>query len=159
VLRLRSRFDFTVRDALRAAGVEEFLPTYSRTTRWSDRTNVTTRPLFSGYCFARFDAADKARVFVRGVVEILSIDQAPIPISDDVIEDLRRVVESPAPCSPCAYVVGERVRVKSGPFAGILAIVTRTQGETTLTLPIEILGRAVSVQIDTRDVARGGATS
>lgn len=115
---------------------------------------LTTRPLFTGYIFAQFDANAAAQQILRvyGVVQILSVDQKPVAISDDEIAILRRVVESPAPVSPCAYVVGETVRVKTGPFAGVDGVITRIRGAATLTIPIEILGRAVSVAIDVADV-------
>jgi transcriptional antiterminator RfaH len=152
-LRLRSRHEFAVRDSLRAANVTEFLPTITVESRWTDRIAIVTRPLFTGYIFARFAAPDAAQVLqTRGVVQILSVDLRPVPISDAVIADLRRAVESPAPISLCAYVAGETVRVKSGPFTGVAGVISRVKGATTLTIPVEILGRAVSVQIDAADV-------
>jgi transcription antitermination factor NusG len=152
-LRLRSRQEFAVREALRAEGVEEFLPTFVTESQWTDRTVKVERPLFAGYSFARFVALDASRILqTRGVVEILSINQRPIPLSDEVIADLRRVVESPAPVSLCPYVAGETVRVKSGPFAGVSGVIARVKGGATLTIPVEILGRAVNVAIDAADV-------
>lgn len=152
-LRHLSNRVFAVRDALRAAGVTEFLPTYPVETRWTDRTKTTERPLFAGYIFARFDPAHASAILrTRGVFQILSIDQVPVPISDDVIETLRRVVESPRAVACCPYVAGVMVTVERGPFAGRAGVVTRTQGLTTLTIPVEILGRSVSVQIDAADV-------
>lgn len=151
-LRTRSRHEFSVRDELALLGIERFLPTYTETTRWTDRNTVTTRPLFAGYIFARFDPLARASVFVaRGVVEILSLDQRPVPIPDDEIAALKRAVDSPAAFERVPYVAGSTVRIESGPFAGISGIVTRTQGSATLTIPITILGRAVSVRIDAAD--------
>jgi transcription antitermination factor NusG len=156
VLRTRSRFEFAVRDQLRGADIEEFLPVYREEIRWSDRTQTTTRPLFAGYIFCRFDPSDadsKTTVLqTRGFVTILSLDSEPVPIPDECIADLRRIADSPVSCSPCAYVVGERVRVERGPFAGIEGVVTRVKGVSTLTVPIEIMCRSVSVQIDAADV-------
>jgi len=152
----RSRHEFAARDALRAHGTEAFLPTWRETVAWTDRKTVTERPLFTGYLFARFDPAVHGAILAtRGVVRILSLDQKPVPISDDVIEDLQRIVLSPVACSPCAYVAGDQVTVRRGPFAGVTGVISRVKGATTLTIPVEILGRAVSVQIDAADVAAG----
>jgi transcriptional antiterminator RfaH len=152
--RLRSRADFAVRDALAALSIETFCPTCQTETRWSDRTNLTTRPLFAGYIFAHFDRAARDLVLsTRGVVQILGIN-GPEPISDDVIRDLRRVCESPAPLSLCAYVAGESVRVRTGPFAGVEGVVSRVKGGAILTIPVAILGRSVSVSIDAADVEK-----
>lgn len=152
-LRLRSRADFTVRDELTAAGIEAFCPTFEVTTRWTDRERTTTRPLFAGYLFARFDRTEAARILqTRGVVQILGTDNTPAEIDDSVIADLRRAVANPKRVAPCPYVAGAAVTVSRGPFAGVTGVVSRVTGATLLSIPIAILGRSVSVQIDAADV-------
>ncbi len=153
-LRVRSRADSAVRSALSTAGVEAWAPTYDEKVAWTDRTQVVTRPLFAGYVFARFSRSDAASVAqTRGVVGILGTGNNEYSeIDDGVIENLKRVAALPADVSPGAYVAGEAVRVARGPFAGIIACVMRVKGATVLTIPVPILGRSVSVQIDAADV-------
>jgi transcription antitermination factor NusG len=50
-------------------------------------------------------------------------------------------------------VAGASVTVSRGPFAGRTGIVTRTQGNTLLSIPLELLGRMVTVQISADDVS------
>jgi transcription termination/antitermination protein NusG len=152
-LRTRSRFEFAVRDQFRATGIEEFLPVVMQESRWTDRTVQVTRPLFPGYIFVRCAPGDLLAVLmVRGVVQILGmVAGEPESVSDSVIADLRRAVESPT-LSLCAYVAGETVTIARGPFAGVTGVVIRVKGAATLTIPVEILGRSVSVAIDVADV-------
>lgn len=152
VLRCRSRTEFQVRDELRHEGIETFLPTWKETVKWSDRQTVTERPLFTGYIFARFAASDRA-VFVRGVVEILSLDQKPVSVPDDVVEAIQLAVLSPRPVVCCPYVAGAPVTVSRGPFAGRTGVVIRVKGATTLYIPVELLGRSVPVEINAKDVS------
>jgi transcription antitermination factor NusG len=154
-IRTRSRFEFAVKDELNRRNIEAWLPTFREESRWSDRVAVVTRPLFPGYLFARAPVhrANSIRS-TRGVADILSIDQQPVPVSDEEIENLRRLVDSPKGAKSCPYVAGSRVRVKSGPFAGVEGVITRVKNAATLTIPVEILGRSVSVEIDIADVAR-----
>jgi transcription elongation factor/antiterminator RfaH len=154
-LRTRSRFEFAARDELNRRNIDAWLPTFTEESRWSDRVQLVTRPLFPGYLFARFNLsiANQIRI-TRGVVEILSIDQKPVLISDDEVATLRRIVESPVPVKSCPYVVGSRVSVARGPFAGVSGVISRIKGSTTLTIPVEILGRSVAVSIDTADVEK-----
>jgi transcription antitermination factor NusG len=149
---LRSRADFQVRDRLRAAGIEEFLPTREETSRWTDRIARVTRPLFPGYCFAR-SLAESAPDLIRiqGVVQVLGIP-APEPIPDREIANLQRLAATSAAVALCPYVAGEMVTVARGPFAGVSGVVTRTEGSTRLVISIEILRRAVSVHIDAEDL-------
>lgn len=153
-LRLRNRFEFAVQEQLRQQEIGEFLPTLTQETRWSDRTSVTTRPLFPGYIFARFDPATRADVLrIRGVVQILSVDQQPVAIPDDQVANLQRFVSAAARIAPGPYVaVGATVRVARGPFAGVEGLVTRTKGAVSLTISVELLGRSVSVALNPADV-------
>jgi transcription antitermination factor NusG len=85
------------------------------------------------------------------VVHVLSVDQKPVPIPDKVIEDLRRVVVS-RNAAPAPIVAGAEVTIQRGPFVGVTGKVSSVRGKTLLTIPIAMLGRAVSVQIDAADV-------
>lgn len=157
-LRHLSNRAFAVRDALRQAGIESFLPTYAVETRWSDRTKRSQHPLFPGYIFARFDAANAAGILrtTRGVYEILSVDNHPEPVPDDVIQNLQRLAAlGGGKVARCPYVAGVTITVERGPFAGVCGVVTRTQGvpgQVKLRIPVQILGRAVSVELDAADV-------
>src|SRR3989337_1036719 len=51
----RSRHEARVFDQLTERGVEAFLPTITRWSRWKDRKKRIDWPLFPGYCFARID--------------------------------------------------------------------------------------------------------
>jgi transcription antitermination factor NusG len=154
-VRVRSNTEFRVRDRMNAAGIAEYLPTYDETVRWTDRTKLVTRPLFPGYIFVRIDRflAAAEVLATAAVIQILGANELS-SIPDHVIADLRRVVESPAPVACCPYVAGVRVRVKRGPWTGMIGVVERTRGATLLWIPIEILGRSVSVPIDTADVEK-----
>lgn len=147
-----SRREFQVAEALRGEGVEAWLPTRTVETRWSDRTKLTTHPLFSGYLFARFAAREASRIRqTRGVFAILGLDHEPVPIPDAEIANLQRITASSA-AAACPYVAGCTITVARGPFAGVSGVVTRTRGAAVLSIPIEILGRSVSVEIDAADV-------
>lgn len=152
-LRVTSRHEFSVDRALRGAGVESFVPVYREETSWTDRTSLTTRPLFAGYAFARFDPSEAPAVLqARGVVQILGVGR-PEAIPDEVIAGLRFADGRRAKSVPyCPHVAGDVVTVARGPFAGLTGEISRVRGATMLTIPVEILGRAVSVQIDAADV-------
>jgi transcriptional antiterminator NusG len=157
-IQTRSKFEFQVRDQLRGEGFEEFLPTWDERVKWSDREKVTTRPLFPGYIFGRFDLEDAPLIRqLRGIVTILSSDQIPISIPDCEIADLRQVIESSVPSPLGAYVVGGKVTVKSGSFAGQSAVISRIKGGTLLTLLLPIFGRPTPVEIESADVKMADA--
>lgn len=152
-IQTRSCFEFSVREQLRSEGFEEFLPTWDERVKWSDREKVTTRALFPGYIFGRFDPADAPLIRqLRGIVTILSTDQIPVSIPDDEIADLRQVIEHPVTDARCPYVAGARVTVAKGNFAGQSAVISRIKGGTLLTLLLPIFGRDTPVEIESADV-------
>jgi transcription antitermination factor NusG len=151
-VRVSSGKENAVSQALRVNGIPEFLPTFTERIQWSDRTKVTQRALFTGYVFACFDRIDGASAIfgASGVLQILGTDELS-SISADEIANLRIVCVSPL-AKAVPYVPGLSLRVKSGPFAGVEGIITRVKGATLLTIPVEILGRSVAVEIDAADV-------
>src|SRR5687768_10948144 len=91
----RSRHEKLVREQLQQKHVEVFLPTITKWSRWKDRKKKIDWPLFPGYCFARFDVADRLPVLkCEGVVTIIGTDGMPSPIPAIEIEGIRQLIES-----------------------------------------------------------------
>ena len=77
-VRVRSRFEFVTSAVLEEKGYETFLPSYRSRRAWSDRMKEVEIPLFPGYLFCRFDAADPYRVLNSpGVVNVISVGPSP----------------------------------------------------------------------------------
>ena len=111
-LRTRYRHEHLVRDQLLAKGIEPFLPTVARWSRWRDRKKRIQWPLFEGYCFARFGSALRVSVLsCAGVIEIVSSEKRPAAIPDHEIEGIRRLVTSGLEYDPHPFL---RDKVKDG---------------------------------------------
>ena len=153
-----SNAEFVVEDALRGYGIESFLPTWTEVTQWSDRKKTIQRPLFPGYLFARCDQSGNERgprreiLRIAGVIEVLPNNLSPSPVDPADIENIRRVLSAGYPAIPCPYITGEVVAIESGPLAGVKGIVQRTKNGTRVVVKIEMLKRAVSVEIDFKDL-------
>ena len=150
----RSRHEPVVCRELAGKGVETFLPTVMRVSRWSDRKKRIAWPLFPGYCFARFDRDALSQVVKStGVVAVLSNEHGPVPIPRAEIEALQRVVASGLAYDPCPELVpGSRVRVLSGPLAGVVGRLVRKGPEEVLILSVEMLNSGARVQVSAWDV-------
>jgi transcription antitermination factor NusG len=64
VLHVLSNHEKRVAQHLVVRSVEHYLPLYSERVKWTDRTVVAQRPLFSGYVFARFTPQCRVSVIV-----------------------------------------------------------------------------------------------
>ena len=150
----RSRHEQVVRDQLTQKRIERFLPTVTRWSHWKDRKKQIDWPLFPGYCFARFDPESRLRVLTcSGVVTIVGFDKVPAPIPEQEIESIRRLVESELAYDPCPLIhEGIMVEVTHGPLKGVVGRLQRKGGHARLVLSVELIGQAVSAEVDASDV-------
>lgn len=151
----RSRHERLVCHELGLRQVEAFLPTVARWSVWKDRKKQVDWPLFPGYCFARFDDAE--RFLVRtcaGVAAVVSFDGEPAAIPDGEIENIRRLVASDLRYDPCPFIhEGALVRVIHGSLTGVVGRLVRKGSHAHLVLSVELVNSAVSVQVDACDVS------
>jgi len=145
---------FTIQAALERRGIETYLPVFTVEVKWSDRVKVVERPLFPGYVIARFSLTAAPEILaIAGVIQILNNNLHPEAIDDAEIASLRRVLADVLrPSEPCAFALGEKVRIESGPLAGVTGMVVRTKGQQRLVIGISLLNRAVAVELDAADV-------
>jgi transcription antitermination factor NusG len=150
----RSRHEQVVRDQLESKGIEAFLPVVTRWSRWKDRKKQIAWPLFPGYCFARFDPRERLPILTStGVVNIVSFNGDIVPIPDDEIDGIRRVVASELPYDPVPFIrEGTTVEVTHGPLKGVRGRLVRKGSQARLILAVDLIGQAVSVEVDAADV-------
>ncbi len=150
----RSRHEQTVREQLERKGYEAFLPTFPKWSRWKDRKKKIDWPLFPGYCFARFGADERLPILkCTGVVSIVSFDGEIAPIPEVEIDAIRRVVESDLQYDPCPLIKeGAMVEVTHGPLKGVHGRLVRKGAHARLILAVDLIGQAVSVEVDAADV-------
>ena len=114
-----------------------------------------TEAMFPGYVFARFHYfSDYRRIqATRGVVKVVSFGDAPARVSAEIIGELRNAVQDQETIviEP-SVAVGEEVKVVSGPFRGLSAVVSRVMpARARVAVLLEVLGmeREVEVSFDT----------
>jgi len=150
----RSRHEQVVREQLEQKRIEVFLPTVTKWSRWKDRKKKIDWPLFPGYCFARFDPRERLPIVkCTGVVSIISFEGEPAPISDVEISGIRQLVESDLAYDPCPMIrEGMMVEVMHGPLRGVVGRLVRKNEKARLVLSVDLIGQAVSVEVDAADV-------
>ena len=150
----RSRHEQVVREQLERKHIEAFLPTVTKWSRWKDRKKKIDWPLFPGYCFARFDVHERLPVLkCAGVVNIISFEGEPAPIPEHEIDGIRQLVESDLAYDPCPLIKeGMMVEVVHGPLRGVIGRLVRKNEKARLVLSVDLIGQAVSVEVDAADV-------
>jgi transcription antitermination factor NusG len=148
-----ARHEKRVAEQLERKSVECFLPLYEAVHRWKDRKARVRLPLFPGYVFVRIPLRERLRVLeIPSVVHLVGTTSQPTELPDLEIDSLRSGLHA-LRIEPCPYLkVGDRVRVKYGPLAGLEGILLRKRDSFRLVLSIDIIMRSVAVEIDAADI-------
>ena len=136
-------------------GIEAFLPTVTRWSRWKDRRKSVDWPLFPGYCFARFEPTQRLSILkCAGVVSIVSFDGDIAAIPDFEIDGIRRLVDERAAIRslPVHLARGRWSKSSHGPLKGVVGRLLRKGAHARLVLAVDLIGQAVSVEVDAADV-------
>jgi transcription antitermination factor NusG len=155
-LHAKHQHEKSITSILVEKGFEVFCPTYAEVHRWKDRKKEVTLPLFPGYLFLANGLDRKLDVLsTPGVCAIVSFGNTPALVSPSEIEAIRRATLASRTIEPHPFLKeGDKVRLKSGPLAGIEGILQKRKEGYRLVLSVELLGRSVSVEVEQCDIRR-----
>jgi transcription antitermination factor NusG len=141
---------------LNERGVETFLPVYRESHLWKNGVrSIVEIPLFAGYLFVHIRAAEKLKVLqTPSIASLVGTAGIPTPIDDEEVASLRKsaLISS---SRPHPYLcAGDRVRIKSGPLAGMEGALVSFKNHWRLVIAMELLRQAISVEVDIGDVER-----
>lgn len=154
-LQVRIRHEQVVADLLRFKGYEEFLPTYKR--KRNGHCDIEEVPLFPGYLFCRFDPENRAPlVTTPGILRILGRGRQPLPVEEEEMEAIERIVHSGCYREPWSTLKqGSPVRIKRGPLTGLAGTFLTSKKYSRFVISISLLHRAVAVEMDSDSVEPG----
>jgi|SRR5580658_1747165 transcriptional antiterminator NusG len=146
---------------LEGRGVEVYLPQREVIHRWKDRHKRLLQPLFPGYLFLRSDLRDKFQILnTPGVFHLVESGGHACPIPEQEIGWIRRITESGAQAQPHPLLsTGDRVRICNGPLAGVTGVLTRLKKQYRVVMTVEVLQKALSVEVEISNVERTGDKS
>lgn len=151
-LHVRARHEKAVERRLQDEGMEIFVPTTVEVHRWSDRKKKVEVPLFNCYVFVRcaLSAEDRTRVYrVESVHGFVGVHGASLPIPDEQIDSIRKVVTQSAPWRSYPFLkAGQRVRVRGGAMDGVEGVFLSENGDHSLIISVDAIQRSMAVRID-----------
>lgn len=153
VLHVRSNFEKRVAEHLTVRAVEHYLPLYRERVKWTDRTAVTEKPLFSGYVFARF--LPEARIVVisvPGVIRSLGDEEVSLVDSSE-LDKIRQGLDSGLMLRPhLEMAAGTKVRIRGGIFEGFEGVVTELRQRCKVILALSAVRQCFSVEVGLGDI-------
>ncbi len=147
VLKVQPRQELLAAEAVRARGVESYVPLL-RPRRSTDRA----APLFPGYLFARIAPLSDDLLRIRsapGVAYVLPRGAPPTLFPDAVLDEIRHRLAAPAyPSARQPFQTGDRVTVVSGPFRWLDAVFDRHMNAAgRVRILLQFVHRTVPVEI------------
>ena len=158
----KARQEALAEENLQRQGFEIFLPWCQRDRRRRTGWITATEPLFPRYLFLRADLARDNTASVRsttGAVGFVVFGGRPGQVPEAFVDRLQEMAEPGSrvvPVGPARYRRGDRLAVKSGPFAGLEGIFLEGKGEDRVLLLFRLLGRENAVVVARNNVALAG---
>jgi transcription termination/antitermination protein NusG len=154
----RSRHEKSVASKLEEKNIEVFLPIRTVLRRWKDRKKEISLPLFSSYVFVRLPLSERLKVLqTPGVVLILSEGSQPVPIPEDQITSIKKLVASGLKFDPYPYLKeGMQVNVVRGPLQGVTGILIEKRKQHMLVLSVDLIQQSAVLQVEISDTDVAG---
>jgi len=153
VLHVIANHEKRVAQHLSVRSVEHYLPLYTERSKWTDRSVLLDRPLFTGYVFVRFSPYAKFPVVsTPGVIRLLG-DHESDTVSAEEIDRIRNGLSSGCLLRPHANVtLGTAVRVRSGAFRDVEGIVTEFRHQCRVIIALSAVKQCFSLEVELGDI-------
>lgn len=154
----RNQHEKNVAQILSSRGFEVFLPLYHTVHRWKDRNKELWLPLFPCYVFLKGGLERRSDIVTTpGMYAFVGAGGRAEAVPGAEIGAIRRAAEGSVRAEPHPLLTcGDRVRVKSGALEGVEGVLVRKKDVYRLVVCVELLGRAVALDVDAYLVERVG---
>jgi len=148
VLYLRPRCEKKLAEYCRIHKLSHYLPLRRETKIYQRRKVTVEKPLFSSYFFCSFDGEERLGLLkTNNVLRILE-PSSRRKLLHDLAQVRKALRVDPTLEATSAVRVGRHVRILGGPFMGVEGIVQAVKGKMKVSLNVDMIGRAVVVEVD-----------
>ncbi|MDA9781110.1 transcriptional activator RfaH [Amylibacter sp.] len=135
---------------LNRQGFETFLPLLDATSRNGSRFINSSRPLFPGYMFVKFDRTDTNWHKINntfGVSRLITFNSIIKSIPATVINNLTKRCDLSGKLVPLKKLKkGSEVKVLNGPFTNFIATIEKYETNQRIWILMDLMGREAKVQ-------------
>jgi transcriptional antiterminator NusG len=163
VIRVASNREERVRDNLlvsvRSKGMEELItnvlvPTETMTEIKGGKKRIVHRKIYPGYIIVEMELTDETWFLVKetpGIGDFVGSDRAPLPMEEHEVESLLQGMKETEeqPQLKIEYNVGDRVKIREGPFANFNGLVDEVNpAKGMVRVIVTIFGRETPVDME-----------
>ena len=150
ILQFKSNSHHLAAKNLNRQGFETFLPLHDTTSRRLSRFLNTSKPLFPGYMFIRFDRAESDWHKINntyGVSRLITFNSVLKSIPTTFVDSLMMRYDLSGKLLPIKKLrKGDHVTVLKGPFANFIATVEKYEADQRIWILMDLMGRKTKIQ-------------
>ena len=141
----KSRSEFKAAEQLQAIGIQYYLPVVAKWKKWSDRKKKILEPILKGYIFILANERErKLSLEPSSVVRCVFDNGRPAKIPEWQIENLKKMLSKESDfLIQDGLIPGVKVKIREGPFEGIIGVVHESDNGKTIAVSIDLLRRSV----------------
>jgi len=149
ILQFKSNSHHLAEKNLTRQGFETFLPLHESTIRRSSRFVNTSKPLFPGYMFIRFDKAESGWHKINstyGVSRLITFNSHLKSIPTKFVDSLLKRYDLSGKLLPIKKLKeGDQVAILKGPFANFIATVEKYEADQRIWILMDLMGRKTKI--------------
>ena len=150
ILQFKSNSYYQAKKNLTRQGFEVFLPLHDTTSRKLSRFVNTSKPLFPGYMFIRFDRAKPEWYKINntyGVSRLITFNSILKSITTTFVDNLMKRYDLSGKLIPVEKLnKGYQVTVLTGPFANFIATVEEYEADHRIWILMDLMGMKAKIQ-------------
>ena len=150
ILQFKSNSHHLAAKNLNRQGFETFLPLHDTTSRKLSRFINTSKPLFPGYMFIKFDREESDWHKINntyGVSRLITFNSTLKSIPTGFIDNLMMRYDLKGKLLPIKKLKkGDQVKVLTGPFADFIATVEEYETDHRIWILMDLMGRKTKIQ-------------
>ena len=150
ILQFKSNSHHLAAKNLNRQGFETFLPLHDTTSRRTSRFINTSKPLFPGYMFIRFNRAESEWNKINntyGVSRLITFNSLLKSIPTSFVDSLMKRYDSSGKLLPIVkFKKGDNVKVLTGPFADFIATIEKYEADQRIWILMDLMGRKTKIQ-------------
>ena len=149
ILQFKSNSHHLAAKNLNRQGFETFLPLHDATSRRLSRFINTSKPLFPGYMFIKFDRAENEWHKINstyGVSRLITFNSILKSIPTILVDHLMKRYDLSGKLLPIKKLKkGDQVTVLNGPFANFIATVEEYEADQRIWILMDLMGRKTKI--------------
>jgi len=150
ILQFKTNAHHKANKNLNQQSFETFLPLQDTTSRKLSRFINTSKPLFPGYMFIRFDRAESNWHKINntyGVSRLITFNSILKSVPNNIIDSLMKRYDLSGKLLPIKKLrKGDQVTVLMGPFANFIATVEKYEADQRIWILMDLMGRKTKIK-------------